>query len=66
MELLTADQVKLGFIGLGNMGSRIARRLLDHGYQLSVYDTVPRRWKASLNRAQWLQEILLNWRLMST
>jgi 3-hydroxyisobutyrate dehydrogenase-like beta-hydroxyacid dehydrogenase len=38
MELLTADQVKLGFIGLGNMGSRIARRLLDHGYQLSVYD----------------------------
>jgi 3-hydroxyisobutyrate dehydrogenase len=38
MELLTADQAKLGFIGLGNMGSRIARRLLDHGYQLSVYD----------------------------
>jgi 3-hydroxyisobutyrate dehydrogenase-like beta-hydroxyacid dehydrogenase len=38
MKLLTADQVKLGFIGLGNMGSRIARRLLDHGYQLSVYD----------------------------
>jgi 3-hydroxyisobutyrate dehydrogenase-like beta-hydroxyacid dehydrogenase len=38
MKPLTADQVKLGFIGLGNMGSRIARRLLDHGYQLSVYD----------------------------
>ncbi len=38
MKRLTADQVKLGFIGLGNMGSRIARRLLDHGYQLSVYD----------------------------
>jgi 3-hydroxyisobutyrate dehydrogenase-like beta-hydroxyacid dehydrogenase len=38
MKVLTADQVKLGFIGLGNMGSRIARRLLDHGYQLSVYD----------------------------
>ena len=30
--------MKLGFIGLGNMGSRIAQRLLDHGYQLSVYD----------------------------
>jgi 3-hydroxyisobutyrate dehydrogenase-like beta-hydroxyacid dehydrogenase len=30
--------VKLGFIGLGNMGSRIARRLLDHKYQLFVYD----------------------------
>jgi 3-hydroxyisobutyrate dehydrogenase/glyoxylate/succinic semialdehyde reductase len=38
MKLLTADQVKLGFIGLGNMGSRIAQRLLDHEYQLSVYD----------------------------
>jgi len=38
MKPLTADQVKLGFIGLGHMGSRIARRLLDHGYRLSVYD----------------------------
>jgi 3-hydroxyisobutyrate dehydrogenase-like beta-hydroxyacid dehydrogenase len=38
MKLITADQMKLGFIGLGNMGSRIAQRLLDHGYQLSVYD----------------------------
>jgi 3-hydroxyisobutyrate dehydrogenase len=39
MKPLTADQVKLGFIGLGNMGSRIAQRLLDHGYQLCVYDS---------------------------
>src|ERR1700680_2407957 len=38
MKLLTADNVKLGFIGLGNMGKRIAQRLLDHGYQLFVYD----------------------------
>src|SRR6266849_1400967 len=38
MKLLTADNVKLGFIGLGNMGNRIAQRLLDHGYQLFVYD----------------------------
>jgi 3-hydroxyisobutyrate dehydrogenase len=38
MKSLTADQVKVGFIGLGNMGSRIAQRLLDHKYQLSVYD----------------------------
>jgi len=38
MKRLTADQVKLGFIGLGNMGSRIAKRLLDHGYRLDVYD----------------------------
>ena len=41
MESLTADQAKLGFIGLGNMGSRIAQRLLDHGYQLSAYDMNP-------------------------
>jgi 3-hydroxyisobutyrate dehydrogenase-like beta-hydroxyacid dehydrogenase len=38
MKRLTADQAKLGFIGLGNMGSRIAQRLLDHGYKLCVYD----------------------------
>jgi 3-hydroxyisobutyrate dehydrogenase len=38
MKRLMADQVKAGFIGLGNMGSRIAHRLLDHGYQVCVYD----------------------------
>ncbi len=38
MKSLTADQAKVGFIGLGNMGSRMARRLLDHGYHLEVYD----------------------------
>jgi 3-hydroxyisobutyrate dehydrogenase len=38
MKLLTADKVTLGFIGLGNMGSRIAQRLLDHSYPLVAYD----------------------------
>jgi 3-hydroxyisobutyrate dehydrogenase-like beta-hydroxyacid dehydrogenase len=38
LKLLTADNVKLGFIGLGNMGSRIAQRLIDNGYQVFVYD----------------------------
>jgi 3-hydroxyisobutyrate dehydrogenase-like beta-hydroxyacid dehydrogenase len=38
MKPLTKDQVKLGFIGLGNMGSRIAQRLLDHAYHVRVYD----------------------------
>ena len=37
MKLLTADNVTLGFIGLGNMGSRIAQRLLDHGYRVVAY-----------------------------
>lgn len=41
MKLFTKDQVKVGFIGLGNMGSRIAQRLFDHKYQLSVYDVDP-------------------------
>ena len=39
MKNLSTDQVKLGFIGLGNMGSRIAGRLLDHGFPLVAYDT---------------------------
>jgi 3-hydroxyisobutyrate dehydrogenase-like beta-hydroxyacid dehydrogenase len=46
MKSLSAKQVKLGFIGLGNMGSRIAQRLLDYGYQLSVYDLDPAKAQA--------------------
>src|SRR5208337_3966189 len=46
MRRLTADLAKLGFIGLGNMGSRIAHRLLDHGYQLTVYDLDPAKGQA--------------------
>ncbi len=38
MKLFTRDEVSLGFIGLGNMGGRIAQRLLDHGYRLTAYD----------------------------
>ena len=38
MESFTKDRAKLGFVGLGNMGSRIAQRLINHGYQLAVYD----------------------------
>ena len=38
MKLLAAQQVKLGLIGLGNMGSRIAQRLLARGYEVTVFD----------------------------
>jgi 3-hydroxyisobutyrate dehydrogenase-like beta-hydroxyacid dehydrogenase len=38
MKPFTADNAKLGFVGAGAMGSRIVRRLLDHGYQVAVYD----------------------------
>ena len=41
MTTLNSDQVKLGFIGLGNMGSRIVQRLLNHGYRVTVYDLDP-------------------------
>jgi len=46
VKLLTADRVKLGFIGLGNMGSRIAQRLLDYGYVLVAYDIDPAKAEA--------------------
>ncbi len=32
---------RLGFIGLGAMGSHMARRLLEAGHEVSVYDTEP-------------------------
>src|SRR6202008_3857943 len=38
MKSFTADQVRLGFVGVGAMGGRIVRRLRDHGYQVSVYN----------------------------
>jgi 3-hydroxyisobutyrate dehydrogenase len=38
MTILAAQHVTLGFIGLGNMGSRIAQRLLAHGHKLVVFD----------------------------
>jgi 3-hydroxyisobutyrate dehydrogenase len=38
MNSLTIENTRLGFIGIGNMGSRMAKRLLDHGYQLVAYN----------------------------
>jgi 3-hydroxyisobutyrate dehydrogenase-like beta-hydroxyacid dehydrogenase len=38
MNSLIKENTRLGFIGIGNMGSRIAKRLLDHGYQLIAYN----------------------------
>jgi len=38
MNSLTKENTRLGFIGIGNMGSRMARRLLDHGYRLAAYN----------------------------
>ena len=44
MNQLTPNQRLLGFIGIGHMGSRIARRLLDHRYILTAYN---RNWDAA-------------------
>jgi len=38
MNSLTNENTRLGFLGIGNMGSRIAKRLLEHGYQVIVYN----------------------------
>src|SRR5260370_7866829 len=36
----------IGFIGMGHMGSHMAQRLLDAGYQLTVYDRTKQKAKA--------------------
>jgi 3-hydroxyisobutyrate dehydrogenase len=38
MNSLTKENTRLGFIGIGNMGSRMAKRLLEHGYQVILYN----------------------------
>src|SRR5260370_39076270 len=40
-----SDKLKpsIGFIGMGHMGSHMARRLLDAGYRLTVYDRTEER-----------------------
>ena len=46
MNSLTNENTRLGFIGIGNMGSRMAKRLLDHGYQLVAITTEVGRFRA--------------------
>src|ERR1700757_12301 len=46
MQSFTANQVRLGFIGVGAMGSRLVRRLLAHGFNVNVYDQNPSNAKA--------------------
>ena len=41
MNSFSASTTKLGFIGLGGMGTRIAARLLAAGYDMSVFDRNP-------------------------
>jgi 3-hydroxyisobutyrate dehydrogenase-like beta-hydroxyacid dehydrogenase len=38
MKPFTADHVKLGFVGVGAMGSRLVRRLIAQGYRVTLFD----------------------------
>jgi len=38
MNPITLEKTKLGFVGVGYMGQRIAQRLLESGYKLTAYD----------------------------
>ncbi len=37
----TKTKPHIGFLGMGHMGSHMAQRLLDAGYQVTVYDRTP-------------------------
>ncbi len=45
---------KLGFVGLGTMGSRVAKRLLDAGHSVTGYNRTS-------SKAQWLLEAGMAW-----
>jgi 3-hydroxyisobutyrate dehydrogenase-like beta-hydroxyacid dehydrogenase len=49
---MEGDHLKpgLGFIGMGHMGSHMAQRLLDAGYQITVYDRTREKAKALRQR----------------
>lgn len=34
----TTTKPRIGFLGLGLMGSLLVERLMEHGYRLAVYD----------------------------
>ncbi|ALM84570.1 NAD(P)-dependent oxidoreductase [Bordetella sp. N] len=53
------NQDKVGFIGLGNMGGRMARRLVDAGIAVLGYDTDPARAAAAgATAARSIQEVV--------
>ena len=41
MKRVIMNELNIGFIGLGKMGSRLAARLLNSGLELSLYDRDP-------------------------
>lgn len=49
-------RLTVGLIGLGNMGTAFAERLLDAGYGLTVYNRTPGKAKALAVRGAWVAE----------
>ena len=45
---------QIGFVGLGKMGGRVAKRLLDAGYTVTGYNRTP-------SKVQWLLEGGMQW-----
>lgn len=45
---------KLGFVGLGVMGSRVVKRLLDAGHEVTGYNRTK-------SKAQWLLDAGMKW-----
>src|SRR5512139_3319300 len=45
---------QLGFVGLGTMGGRVAKRLLDAGHQVTGYNR-------TRSKAQWLLDAGMQW-----
>ena len=54
MKSFTSDRVHLGFVGVGAMGSRLVRRLCDHGYQSTVYDLDRCKAVALVDHGAWV------------
>lgn len=59
MKSFTASNVSLAFVGMGAMGSRIARRLRNHGYRVTVYDRTCSKATAMLADGATVAESLL-------
>jgi len=56
MKSFTSDQVQLGFIGVGAMGSRLVQRLRGHGYEVTVYDLDRSKAVALLDYGAWVAD----------
>jgi 3-hydroxyisobutyrate dehydrogenase-like beta-hydroxyacid dehydrogenase len=53
----------LGFVGLGAMGQRLARRLLSHGFKVVVFDRTRTKAEALADRwGNYRASISVNWR----